>query len=277
MSVLETPVGRGFKSLRAHTFTWSKSIQSLPELCLHRNDLCPAFLCQFSFSYEPIFIRRSSIDLEPLSLLFHDSIKLIFAPFCSIHKFMCEASNRVFSLSVTSINAFLLLIFESGTSRGAILEAFLSLTAWWNKSPRQTQAFPRPMMQQQIGWGAQCKRDWGLLHRTGSRARTVPARCAVVLIAGESIEIRTAGGGSYGNSTRRDRSEIDSDIRNELLTVAFVRNITQTISEMKMDKKARFFNCKIRCVIQFVVVICSSLSPQEKAHSSLRWFEQSMR
>jgi N-methylhydantoinase B len=49
------------------------------------------------------------------------------------------------------------------------------------------------------------------------RRNRLPVKTTVVLQKGDVIEIRTAGGGGYGNPEKRERSKIKQDIQNEIV------------------------------------------------------------
>lgn len=56
--------------------------------------------------------------------------------------------------------------------------------------------------------------------RQGSR---LPAKSTITIGAGDEVEIRTAGGGGYGDPVRRTRAKIREDLKNGLITSAEAR------------------------------------------------------
>ena len=59
--------------------------------------------------------------------------------------------------------------------------------------------------------------------RTGARTQkiTLPVKTALILGKGDIIEIRTAGGGGYGKPEKRERSRIEEDNENAIITSAY--------------------------------------------------------
>ncbi|HYC11709.1 MAG TPA: hydantoinase B/oxoprolinase family protein [Nitrososphaerales archaeon] len=80
------------------------------------------------------------------------------------------------------------------------------------------------------------KAPWGLLKggpgkstevvlsRGGKEAR-VPSKTTLLLGRGDEVEIRTAGGGGYGSPLSRERSSIQQDVTNGLVTSADARRL----------------------------------------------------
>ena len=54
--------------------------------------------------------------------------------------------------------------------------------------------------------------------RRGGESSRMPCKSTFVLDAGDEVEIRTAGGGGYGTSAVRKRSEVLREVENGLLT-----------------------------------------------------------
>jgi N-methylhydantoinase B len=65
-----------------------------------------------------------------------------------------------------------------------------------------------------------------ILHeKIGSKTKKkkVPAKTTLLLKRRDAIELRTAGGGGFGNPSSRDKLRIEEDLRNELLSEGYVR------------------------------------------------------
>ena len=79
-------------------------------------------------------------------------------------------------------------------------------------------------------WGLKGGRDGScvevILHeKIGSKTRKkkIPAKATLLLKRGDAIELRTAGGGGFGDPSSRDKLGIEEDLRNELLSEGYVR------------------------------------------------------
>jgi len=72
---------------------------------------------------------------------------------------------------------------------------------------------------------------WGLAHgqhgervqvflyeKRGKKGKELPVKVTQILGPNEVIEIRTAGGGGYGNPRKREEAPIDSDLKNGILS-----------------------------------------------------------
>jgi N-methylhydantoinase B len=62
-----------------------------------------------------------------------------------------------------------------------------------------------------------------ILHKKkGGVEKKLPCKCTLVLERGDAIEIRTAGGGGYGKPSSRERSEIEADEKDGLLSKSYI-------------------------------------------------------